>query len=184
MIGGCDRCAIAARTGSMGRFRPRSGSRTRPNGRRCCSRGISRYCTILEWVFAATQTARIADGGADQQSRRGIFGHLPVAQFEPPFEEFFATPQEVDFAKLVAAYGVEHVVVRDWAHLAVKAGRRAARGRDSCAGGADGSQRRCRETEAMVCRVGRGVGVTGFSGRLPYNWMGRPTSMICMGGRL
>jgi 2-succinyl-5-enolpyruvyl-6-hydroxy-3-cyclohexene-1-carboxylate synthase len=44
----------------------------------------------------------------------GIFEHLPVAQFEPPFEEFFATPQDVDFAKLCATYGVEHVCVRDW----------------------------------------------------------------------
>jgi 2-succinyl-5-enolpyruvyl-6-hydroxy-3-cyclohexene-1-carboxylate synthase len=47
----------------------------------------------------------------------GIFEHLPVAQFEPPFEEFFATPQEVDFGKLCAAHGVEHKVVRDWAHF-------------------------------------------------------------------
>jgi 2-succinyl-5-enolpyruvyl-6-hydroxy-3-cyclohexene-1-carboxylate synthase len=47
----------------------------------------------------------------------GIFGHLPVAQFDPPFEEFFATPQDVDFAKLVATYGVEHIAVRDWTHF-------------------------------------------------------------------
>jgi len=47
----------------------------------------------------------------------GIFDHLPVAQFEPPFEEFFATPQEADFAQLAAAYGAEHVLVRDWAHF-------------------------------------------------------------------
>jgi 2-succinyl-5-enolpyruvyl-6-hydroxy-3-cyclohexene-1-carboxylate synthase len=47
----------------------------------------------------------------------GIFEHLPVAQFEPPFEEYFATPQDVDFAALAAAHGVEHVVVRDWAHF-------------------------------------------------------------------
>jgi 2-succinyl-5-enolpyruvyl-6-hydroxy-3-cyclohexene-1-carboxylate synthase len=47
----------------------------------------------------------------------GIFQHLPVAQFEPPFEEFFATPQSVDFAKLCAAHGVEHVAVRAWAHF-------------------------------------------------------------------
>lgn len=47
----------------------------------------------------------------------GIFEHLPVAQFEPPFEEFFATPQEADFGKLCAAYGVEHTLVRDWAHF-------------------------------------------------------------------
>jgi 2-succinyl-5-enolpyruvyl-6-hydroxy-3-cyclohexene-1-carboxylate synthase len=47
----------------------------------------------------------------------GIFDHLPVAQFEPPFEEFFATPQEVDFSKLCAAYGVSHVVVQGWKHF-------------------------------------------------------------------
>ena len=40
-----------------------------------------------------------------------------VAQFEPPFEEFFATPQKVDFAKLCAAYGIEHVAVGDWEQL-------------------------------------------------------------------
>lgn len=47
----------------------------------------------------------------------GIFEMLPVAEFDPPFEEFFATPQEVDFAKLCSAYGVDHVVVRDWTHF-------------------------------------------------------------------
>jgi 2-succinyl-5-enolpyruvyl-6-hydroxy-3-cyclohexene-1-carboxylate synthase len=47
----------------------------------------------------------------------GIFDHLPVAQFEPPFEEFFATPQEVDFAKLCVAYGVQHVIVQGWKHF-------------------------------------------------------------------
>ena len=44
----------------------------------------------------------------------GIFEHLPIAQFDPPFEEFFATPQEADFAKLCSAYGAEHTLVRDW----------------------------------------------------------------------
>jgi 2-succinyl-5-enolpyruvyl-6-hydroxy-3-cyclohexene-1-carboxylate synthase len=48
----------------------------------------------------------------------GIFEHLPVAQFNPPFEEYFATPQTVDFRKLCAAHGVTHVSVRDWKHLA------------------------------------------------------------------
>lgn len=47
----------------------------------------------------------------------GIFGHLPVAAFPGPFERFWATPQAVDFTKLCSAYGVEHVAVRDWAHL-------------------------------------------------------------------
>ncbi|HYC72503.1 MAG TPA: 2-succinyl-5-enolpyruvyl-6-hydroxy-3-cyclohexene-1-carboxylic-acid synthase [Opitutaceae bacterium] len=47
----------------------------------------------------------------------GIFGHLPIAQFDPPFEEFFATPQRVDFARLCAAHGVAHARVRSWADL-------------------------------------------------------------------
>ena len=47
----------------------------------------------------------------------GIFEHLPVAEFDPPFEEYFATPQEADFAKLCAAYGVEYVAVNDWAQF-------------------------------------------------------------------
>lgn len=47
----------------------------------------------------------------------GIFEHLPVAQFNPPFEVYFATPQSVDFAKLCAAHQVEHISVRDLAHL-------------------------------------------------------------------
>jgi 2-succinyl-5-enolpyruvyl-6-hydroxy-3-cyclohexene-1-carboxylate synthase len=47
----------------------------------------------------------------------GIFGMLPVAKFDPPFEEFFATPQEVDFAKLCSACGADHVAVRDWSHF-------------------------------------------------------------------
>jgi 2-succinyl-5-enolpyruvyl-6-hydroxy-3-cyclohexene-1-carboxylate synthase len=44
----------------------------------------------------------------------GIFEHLPVAEFNPTFEEFFATPQEVNFKKLCSAHGVEHVLVQDW----------------------------------------------------------------------
>jgi 2-succinyl-5-enolpyruvyl-6-hydroxy-3-cyclohexene-1-carboxylate synthase len=47
----------------------------------------------------------------------GIFGHLPVARFEPPFEEFFATPQRADFAALCAAYGASHELVDDWRRL-------------------------------------------------------------------
>jgi 2-succinyl-5-enolpyruvyl-6-hydroxy-3-cyclohexene-1-carboxylate synthase len=47
----------------------------------------------------------------------GIFNHLPVSQFNPPFEKYWATPQSVDFAKLCAAYGVAHVVVNDVVQL-------------------------------------------------------------------
>jgi 2-succinyl-5-enolpyruvyl-6-hydroxy-3-cyclohexene-1-carboxylate synthase len=48
----------------------------------------------------------------------GIFEMLPAAKFDPPFEEYFATPQEVDFARLCAAYGVEHLRVDDWGRFA------------------------------------------------------------------
>jgi len=58
----------------------------------------------------------------------GIFGHLPVAQFEPPFERFFATPQQVDFARLAAAYGVRHMRVRDVRQLETLLARPPARG--------------------------------------------------------
>jgi 2-succinyl-5-enolpyruvyl-6-hydroxy-3-cyclohexene-1-carboxylate synthase len=47
----------------------------------------------------------------------GIFGMLPIAQFEPPFEEFFATPQPVDFADLCKTYGVGHSIITDWQTL-------------------------------------------------------------------
>ena len=47
----------------------------------------------------------------------GIFEHLPVAAFNPPFEEFFATPQSVDFKRLCAAHGVGYTLVRDGAHF-------------------------------------------------------------------
>jgi 2-succinyl-5-enolpyruvyl-6-hydroxy-3-cyclohexene-1-carboxylate synthase len=44
----------------------------------------------------------------------GIFEHLPIAKYDPPFENLFATPQNMDFAKLCAAYDVEHSAVADW----------------------------------------------------------------------
>ena len=46
----------------------------------------------------------------------GIFEILPIADF-PTFEEYFATPQTVDLAKLCAAYDVEHLQIEDWQHL-------------------------------------------------------------------
>ena len=58
----------------------------------------------------------------------GIFGHLPVARFDPPFEEYFATPQTVDFRRLAGAYGAGHVRVRDWAHFSRLVSRLPARG--------------------------------------------------------
>lgn len=47
----------------------------------------------------------------------GIFNHLPIAEFEPPFERLFATPQQADFARLCAAHGVAHMRVKDFVQL-------------------------------------------------------------------
>jgi 2-succinyl-5-enolpyruvyl-6-hydroxy-3-cyclohexene-1-carboxylate synthase len=47
----------------------------------------------------------------------GIFEMLPIAQFDPPFEEFFATPQFIDFAQLCATYGIEYEQVKSCEHL-------------------------------------------------------------------
>jgi 2-succinyl-5-enolpyruvyl-6-hydroxy-3-cyclohexene-1-carboxylate synthase len=50
----------------------------------------------------------------------GIFEMLPIAQFDPPFEEFFATPQNIDFAQLCLTYGVEHELIQSWQQLQQK----------------------------------------------------------------
>ncbi|MDY6939221.1 MAG: 2-succinyl-5-enolpyruvyl-6-hydroxy-3-cyclohexene-1-carboxylic-acid synthase [Cyanobacteriota bacterium] len=47
----------------------------------------------------------------------GIFEMLPISQFDPPFETFFATPQNIDFEKLCATYGVEYELICDWPQL-------------------------------------------------------------------
>lgn len=45
----------------------------------------------------------------------GIFEHLPIAKIDPPFESYFATPQDVDFKNLCDAHRIDHIEVRDWA---------------------------------------------------------------------
>ncbi|MFM7407721.1 MAG: 2-succinyl-5-enolpyruvyl-6-hydroxy-3-cyclohexene-1-carboxylic-acid synthase [Cuspidothrix sp.] len=47
----------------------------------------------------------------------GIFEMLPIAKFNPPFEEFFATPQDIDFSQLCATYNVEHELINSWDEL-------------------------------------------------------------------
>ncbi|HLO83947.1 MAG TPA: 2-succinyl-5-enolpyruvyl-6-hydroxy-3-cyclohexene-1-carboxylic-acid synthase [Nostocaceae cyanobacterium] len=44
----------------------------------------------------------------------GIFEMLPISNFDPPFEEFFATPQNIDFSQLCATYGVQHELISSW----------------------------------------------------------------------
>jgi 2-succinyl-5-enolpyruvyl-6-hydroxy-3-cyclohexene-1-carboxylate synthase len=47
----------------------------------------------------------------------GIFEMLPIAQFDPPFEDFFATPQHIDFEELAKTYGIEYIKIADWEQL-------------------------------------------------------------------
>jgi 2-succinyl-5-enolpyruvyl-6-hydroxy-3-cyclohexene-1-carboxylate synthase len=47
----------------------------------------------------------------------GIFEMLPISRFDPPFEEFFATPQQINFAQLCASYQVEHQLIQSWQQL-------------------------------------------------------------------
>jgi 2-succinyl-5-enolpyruvyl-6-hydroxy-3-cyclohexene-1-carboxylate synthase len=44
----------------------------------------------------------------------GIFEHLPVASMASTFEDYFATPQQVDLGALCRAHAVDHQVVDDW----------------------------------------------------------------------
>ncbi|MFM2311971.1 MAG: hypothetical protein RLZZ04_1247, partial [Cyanobacteriota bacterium] len=46
----------------------------------------------------------------------GIFEILPIADF-PLFEEYFATPQTVDIAKLCTAYDLEYLKIDNWQQL-------------------------------------------------------------------
>ncbi len=47
----------------------------------------------------------------------GIFEMLPIANFDPPFEEYFVTPQPVDISKLCTAYNIEHSLIQNWEQL-------------------------------------------------------------------
>ena len=44
----------------------------------------------------------------------GIFEMLPIADFDPPFEQYFATPQNIDFARLCHTYDIEYEKVTSW----------------------------------------------------------------------
>ena len=48
----------------------------------------------------------------------GIFEHLPISKRNPPFETYFATPQEVDMRKLCEGYRIDYQSVTDHDALA------------------------------------------------------------------
>jgi len=47
----------------------------------------------------------------------GIFETLPIAEFDPPFEDYFVTPQRVFFDQLCEVYGVQYEKIQSWKHL-------------------------------------------------------------------
>lgn len=47
----------------------------------------------------------------------GIFELLPIAAFEPPFEEFFAMPQTANFSALCQTYGAAYEQIQTWEQL-------------------------------------------------------------------
>lgn len=47
----------------------------------------------------------------------GIFEMLPIATFDPPFEEFFATPQNINFAQLASTYNITYQKITNWQQL-------------------------------------------------------------------
>lgn len=47
----------------------------------------------------------------------GIFEVLPIAKFDPPFEEYFATPQDIEFDQLCQSYDVEYILIKSWQQL-------------------------------------------------------------------
>jgi 2-succinyl-5-enolpyruvyl-6-hydroxy-3-cyclohexene-1-carboxylate synthase len=63
-----------------------------------------------QWVGHLTIVLINNNGG-------GIFEMLPIAQFDPPFEDFFATPQDIDFGKLCATYAVNYEQIQTWEQL-------------------------------------------------------------------
>ncbi|MDX1976922.1 MAG: 2-succinyl-5-enolpyruvyl-6-hydroxy-3-cyclohexene-1-carboxylic-acid synthase [Pseudanabaenaceae cyanobacterium bins.68] len=50
----------------------------------------------------------------------GIFQMLPIAAFNPPFEQFFTTPHHLDFAPIIQAYGGEYDQIHSWAEFIPK----------------------------------------------------------------
>tara|TARA_Y100000588_G_scaffold394372_1_gene514492 strand:+ start:13190 stop:14584 length:1395 start_codon:yes stop_codon:yes gene_type:complete len=47
----------------------------------------------------------------------GIFENLPIAAYDPPFEDHFAMPQNVDFSKIAIAFGIGYERVKSMKSL-------------------------------------------------------------------
>ncbi|GBF82916.1 2-succinyl-5-enolpyruvyl-6-hydroxy-3-cyclohexene-1-carboxylic-acid synthase [Aphanothece sacrum] len=47
----------------------------------------------------------------------GIFEILPISQFRSSFEDFFATPQNIDFSQLCQTYNISHQLIDNWSQF-------------------------------------------------------------------
>ena len=47
----------------------------------------------------------------------GIFEMLPIAKDNDLFEDYFATPQNIDFSQLCGTYNIEHITIKSWTQL-------------------------------------------------------------------
>lgn len=47
----------------------------------------------------------------------GIFQMLPIADFDPPFTDYFRTPQQINFEQLASTYNVDWQPIEAWAEL-------------------------------------------------------------------
>ncbi|MDJ0634138.1 MAG: 2-succinyl-5-enolpyruvyl-6-hydroxy-3-cyclohexene-1-carboxylic-acid synthase [Xenococcaceae cyanobacterium MO_188.B29] len=47
----------------------------------------------------------------------GIFEMLPISQFDPPFEDYFATPQAINFEKLCLTHTIGYQLIKNWQQL-------------------------------------------------------------------
>ena len=47
----------------------------------------------------------------------GIFEMLPISQEDSFFEDYFVTPQNINFSKLCATYDIEHILIKNWTQL-------------------------------------------------------------------
>lgn len=67
---------------------------------------------LLRNVFKGSLTILLVNNNGG-----GIFANLPVSNFDPPFRDFFLTPQSVDWPSLLAAHRIEHRRIDRWEEL-------------------------------------------------------------------
>ncbi|KAI9130923.1 2-succinyl-5-enolpyruvyl-6-hydroxy-3-cyclohexene-1-carboxylic-acid synthase [Acaryochloris sp. CCMEE 5410] len=67
---------------------------------------------LLQYYWQGHLTIIVVNNGGG-----GIFQMLPISAFDPPFERFFRTPQQVQLKHLAATYQVKWTLIQSWAHL-------------------------------------------------------------------